>query len=206
MRERPRLARDRCQVQRFNLLLVTQEGGFHHGPERATGFKAGGVRGQRQDWHARLVEMGHAIELRGLVPAELGHVDVHQHEVDAGLIEDLQRLLAVVRGDARVAAELEDPVDDRPVRRIVLGQQDLEWAPAERDLARLALLVALDRRGVHLRRGQGVQRAPQTGLVDGLPIGMQVYGKRHQEALLLDLALIAERERPWPRVVPGAPV
>jgi Asp-tRNA(Asn)/Glu-tRNA(Gln) amidotransferase A subunit family amidase len=40
----------------------------------------------------------------------------------------------------------------------------------------------------------------------GLPIGMQVYGKRHQEALLLDLALIAERERPWPRVVPGAPV
>ena len=40
----------------------------------------------------------------------------------------------------------------------------------------------------------------------GLPIGMQVYGKRHQEALLLDLALIAERERPWPKVVPGAPV
>ncbi|MBV8385514.1 MAG: amidase, partial [Acidimicrobiia bacterium] len=41
---------------------------------------------------------------------------------------------------------------------------------------------------------------------NGLPIGMQVYGKRHEEALLLDLALIAERERPWPKVVPGAPV
>jgi aspartyl-tRNA(Asn)/glutamyl-tRNA(Gln) amidotransferase subunit A len=40
----------------------------------------------------------------------------------------------------------------------------------------------------------------------GLPIGMQVYGKRHEEALLLDLALIAERERPWPKAVPGAPV
>jgi len=40
----------------------------------------------------------------------------------------------------------------------------------------------------------------------GLPIGLQVYGKRHEEALLLDLALIAERERPWPKVVPGAPV
>ena len=40
----------------------------------------------------------------------------------------------------------------------------------------------------------------------GLPIGLQVYGKRHQEALLLDLALAAERERPWPKVVPGAPV
>src|SRR5436309_4533239 len=40
----------------------------------------------------------------------------------------------------------------------------------------------------------------------GLPVGLQVYGKRHQEALLLDLALVAERERPWPKVVPGAPV
>jgi aspartyl-tRNA(Asn)/glutamyl-tRNA(Gln) amidotransferase subunit A len=41
---------------------------------------------------------------------------------------------------------------------------------------------------------------------NGLPIGLQVYGKRHEEALLLDLAQIAERERPWPKVVPGAPV
>src|SRR3954470_16988144 len=40
----------------------------------------------------------------------------------------------------------------------------------------------------------------------GLPIGMQVYGKRHHEALLLDLAQVVERERPWPKVVPGAPV
>jgi len=40
----------------------------------------------------------------------------------------------------------------------------------------------------------------------GLPIGLQVYGRRHEEALLLDLALNAERERPWPKVVPGAPV
>jgi len=40
----------------------------------------------------------------------------------------------------------------------------------------------------------------------GLPVGMQVYGRRHEEALLLDLALTAERERPWPLVATGAPV
>jgi aspartyl-tRNA(Asn)/glutamyl-tRNA(Gln) amidotransferase subunit A len=40
----------------------------------------------------------------------------------------------------------------------------------------------------------------------GLPVGMQVYGRRHEEALLLDLALAAERERPWPLVATGAPV
>jgi aspartyl-tRNA(Asn)/glutamyl-tRNA(Gln) amidotransferase subunit A len=40
----------------------------------------------------------------------------------------------------------------------------------------------------------------------GLPVGMQVYGRRHEEALLLDLALAAERERPWPLVATGAPI
>lgn len=41
--------------------------------------------------------------------------------------------------------------------------------------------------------------------VDGLPVGMQVMGKHHQDALLLDLALLVERTVPWPLVAPGAP-
>jgi aspartyl-tRNA(Asn)/glutamyl-tRNA(Gln) amidotransferase subunit A len=43
------------------------------------------------------------------------------------------------------------------------------------------------------------------GLVDGLPVGMQVIGKHHEDALLLDLALTVERERPWPLVAPESP-
>jgi aspartyl-tRNA(Asn)/glutamyl-tRNA(Gln) amidotransferase subunit A len=43
------------------------------------------------------------------------------------------------------------------------------------------------------------------GLVDDLPVGMQVMARHHADALLLDLALVAERERPWPLVAPGAP-
>ena len=39
-----------------------------------------------------------------------------------------------------------------------------------------------------------------SGAVGGLPIGMQVIGRHHQDALLLDLALHVERERPWPLV------
>ena len=36
------------------------------------------------------------------------------------------------------------------------------------------------------------------GFVDGLPVGLQVMGRHHEEQLLLELALIAERDRPWP--------
>ncbi|HEX5613652.1 MAG TPA: amidase [Acidimicrobiia bacterium] len=40
---------------------------------------------------------------------------------------------------------------------------------------------------------------------DGLPIGLQVLAPHHREAWLLDLALLVERERPWPLVAPAAP-
>src|SRR5437764_7611323 len=43
------------------------------------------------------------------------------------------------------------------------------------------------------------------GLVEGLPVGLQVIGRHHADALLLDLAGIVERERPWPLVAPGSP-
>lgn len=39
----------------------------------------------------------------------------------------------------------------------------------------------------------------------GLPVGLQVLAPHHQEPLLLELALLVERERPWPLVAPAAP-
>jgi Asp-tRNA(Asn)/Glu-tRNA(Gln) amidotransferase A subunit family amidase len=44
------------------------------------------------------------------------------------------------------------------------------------------------------------------GLVDGLPVGLQVLAAHHREPLLLDLALVAEKALPWPTVAPGAPL
>jgi aspartyl-tRNA(Asn)/glutamyl-tRNA(Gln) amidotransferase subunit A len=40
------------------------------------------------------------------------------------------------------------------------------------------------------------------GFVDGLPVGLQVIAGHHREQLLLDIALTAERNRPWPLVAP----
>jgi aspartyl-tRNA(Asn)/glutamyl-tRNA(Gln) amidotransferase subunit A len=44
------------------------------------------------------------------------------------------------------------------------------------------------------------------GLVDGLPVSMQIIGRHHAEPLLLELARTVELERPWPLVAPGAPI
>src|SRR5207237_537804 len=41
------------------------------------------------------------------------------------------------------------------------------------------------------------------GTIDGLPVGMQVLGRHHEDALLFDVALAVERERPWPMVAPS---
>jgi aspartyl-tRNA(Asn)/glutamyl-tRNA(Gln) amidotransferase subunit A len=41
--------------------------------------------------------------------------------------------------------------------------------------------------------------------LDGLPVGMQIIGRHHQDQLLLDLAAVVERECPWPLVAPGHP-
>ncbi|HEV7527217.1 MAG TPA: amidase [Acidimicrobiia bacterium] len=39
-----------------------------------------------------------------------------------------------------------------------------------------------------------------SGLVDGLPVGMQVLTRHHADELLFDVALSVERENPWPKV------
>jgi aspartyl-tRNA(Asn)/glutamyl-tRNA(Gln) amidotransferase subunit A len=43
------------------------------------------------------------------------------------------------------------------------------------------------------------------GMLDGLPVGMQVLTRQHADELLFDVALSVERERPWPLVSPSAP-
>jgi len=44
------------------------------------------------------------------------------------------------------------------------------------------------------------------GSLDGLPIGLQVVGRHFTEALLLELALVVERQRPWPLIATDTPV
>lgn len=41
------------------------------------------------------------------------------------------------------------------------------------------------------------------GQVGGLPVGLQLIGRHHTDALLLEAAWVAERERPWPLVAPA---
>jgi aspartyl-tRNA(Asn)/glutamyl-tRNA(Gln) amidotransferase subunit A len=41
-----------------------------------------------------------------------------------------------------------------------------------------------------------------SGFLDGLPVGMQVLARHHEDELLFDVARAVEREMPWPKVAP----
>lgn len=43
------------------------------------------------------------------------------------------------------------------------------------------------------------------GQLNGLPVGMQIGARHHDDALLLDLGVAVETERPWQLVAPNAP-
>ncbi len=38
--------------------------------------------------------------------------------------------------------------------------------------------------------------------VDGLPVGLQVVARRHEEELVLACGSVAEQNRPWPKFAP----
>ena len=45
-----------------------------------------------------------------------------------------------------------------------------------------------------------------SGLVDGLPVALQINGRHFSEQLLLELGLAMERSRPWALVAPNSPI
>ena len=53
--------------------------------------------------------------------------------------------------------------------------------------------------------GHPAASIPAGTTASGLPVGLQAYARPHEEALLLELGLMVERERPWPLVAPGSP-
>jgi Asp-tRNA(Asn)/Glu-tRNA(Gln) amidotransferase A subunit family amidase len=103
----------------------------------------------------------------------------------------LRRALPVLFGAARVGAGVGPS----------LPSHLLEWA-SEHLAAQLEMGALTMVSNVY---GNPAVSIP-IGTVDGLPVGMQVLARHHQDGLLLDLAAHVERSRPWPHVAPGAPV
>jgi aspartyl-tRNA(Asn)/glutamyl-tRNA(Gln) amidotransferase subunit A len=47
---------------------------------------------------------------------------------------------------------------------------------------------------------------PAAPTADGLPVGLQIMGRRHADDVVLRLARIFEAAAPWPRLAPPPPV
>jgi Asp-tRNA(Asn)/Glu-tRNA(Gln) amidotransferase A subunit family amidase len=118
---------------------------------------------------------------------------VAQHETMADLLEEVDFIFASTNPDVAFAAEGPVPMKVGDVD-LLAERGDLLAAGANQGALTFPANFA----------GNPAVSIP-VGTVDGLPVGMQVIGRHHEEPLLLELAHIAERERPWPLVAPGAP-
>lgn len=134
----------------------------------------------------------HHYDLALAASAEQFRVDVNDHMAE--VLDQVDFVIAATNPDIAFAAE--GPV---PLK---VGDRDL--------VAELGDIVAAGGNSGVLTIPANFAENPAVsipvGTVDGMPVGLQVIGRHHEEQLLLELAAMAERERPWPLTAPGAPV
>jgi len=134
----------------------------------------------------------HHFDLALAASAEQFRVDVNDHMAE--LLDQVDFIIAATNPDIAFAAEGPVPM--------TVGERDL--------VAELGDIVAAGGNSGVLTIPANFAENPAVsipvGTMEGMPVGMQVIGRHHEEQLLLELAGIAERERPWPLTAPGAPV
>ncbi|HUY63354.1 MAG TPA: amidase [Acidimicrobiales bacterium] len=118
---------------------------------------------------------------------------VHVHEVMADVLDQVDFVLAATNPDLAFAAEGPVPM--------TVGDRDLlaEFGDVVRAGGNTGVLTMPANFA-----GNPAVSIP-AGTVNGVPVGLQVIGRHHEEQLLLELSAVAERSRPWPLVAPSSP-
>ena len=134
----------------------------------------------------------HHYDLSMAATAEDFHV--RMNEAMAGLLDEVDFVIAATNPDIAFAAEGPVPMS--------VGDRDLlaEFGDVVRAGANTGVLT------MPANFAENPAISIPVGSVQGLPVGMQVIGRHHEEPLLLELAALVERNRPWPLVAPSSPL
>lgn len=124
--------------------------------------------------------------LPNLRASHLGHAVRRRQELllaSAAVFEDVDLLLTPTTATTAYAAEgvLSGPVNGQEVDLMILSA---------------AFTAPFN------MTGQPGFSIP-AGLVDGMPVGMQVVARRHEDDLCVAAAALMEQARPWPKFAPG---
>ena len=125
----------------------------------------------------------HHYDLDMAAKAELFRVEAH--EVMANLLDEVDFIFCATNPDVAFAAEGPIPTTVGDVDLMERFGGDILRAGANQGNLTIPANFS----------GNPAVSIP-AGFVDGLPVGMQVIGRHHQEELLLDLAAMAERDGP----------
>ncbi len=191
--------------------------------EEAAEALIGDARLQRVDGvDTDLPRMGRAWSLSGMIAieAELGDLwPACADDLTPEMRDGLRAAVGVYNSHSRALIEQRRMEVNEAMARIFdpVDGVDLVITASNPDVAFAAEGPLPDTfGGVHAGRGNnGKLTFPATlhgnpavsipaGTLDGLPVGLQVLGRHHTEPLLLDLALLVERNRPWPLTAPAA--
>ena len=123
------------------------------------------------------------------------------HLRPSGLLKAIRRRHELLLATAKVWEQVDLVLTPTTPTAAIPAEGTLHGTVAGKDVGLFELSAAFT--GVFNMTGQPAASIP-VGLVDGLPVALQVVARRHEDALCFGAGALLEQVRPWPKFAPFA--